>query len=257
MVKINIYQMNLNPCMIDKRREKSENIRAVFKAYKKDRDEEAKKEKAKMGKTEIEKVEMGKVEMHSFKPLDNGGYSKYVDYRMESITEPTIVIFSNIFDLATRSNTAYSRLVYASSKENIKAIYFTDYSLEKNFKVDTKLIAKKNREEKGWKDDELGLMFRDKVGTKPSIRRAYIPEEVREAIATIRKEANPALLYDMAEVLDLSYSMIRRAASYNREPYKSGDPINERQKKHLIDAYESARVDEFLRFKIKKEKYIP
>lgn len=242
MCKINVYQMNLNPYMTDKPKEKSVKIRSVFNAYK---------------RSYNRKAVLGDVQMQSFKPLDNQGYGRYIDYCMENINEPTVVVFSNLFDLGIRANSAYSRLVYASSNENILGIYFTDYSLEKNFKIDIEKITSRTWKDSDWEDDELGKIFRENPGKTPRVKRSVVSDEVAKAIKDIREEDSPALLSDIAEVLDMTPSMVRRIAAYSKTPYSTGKPITHEQRKHLIEAYKSARADEFSRFIIKKEKYIP
>ena len=76
MMKFNIYQMSLNPCMIDLKVEKSKLLRRVMESV----------------ENKYKNVEFNKIKMHSFRPLDNRGYGKYTDFRLDEIEGPFIKV---------------------------------------------------------------------------------------------------------------------------------------------------------------------
>lgn len=236
MNEVNIYQMNLNPYMINDERKKSKEINEIFKYYQKNYDKSAIK---------------GEVHMQSFRPLDNKGYDKYVEFCLEGINKPTILVFSNLFDLDTNGDGAYSRLIYATSMKNIKAIYFTKYSLKKAFQLDEDSYGLH------WKDETLGKIFRKNTGTKPKIRRSFIHPELKAAIIKLRSENPPVLLLDIADTLGLSYSLVRRYAANAMTSSSQGESINNDQKGYLLDVYEKIKREELKRIEVRVEEYKP
>lgn len=236
MSKVNIYQMNLNPYMINDERKKSKEINEIFKYYQKNYDKSAIK---------------GEVHMQSFRPLDNMGYDKYVEFCVEEINKPTILVFSTLFDLDTNGDGAYSRLIYANSMENIKAIYFTKYSLKEAFQL--------NEDSYGlhWKDEILGKIFRKNTGTKPKVRRSFIHPELKDAIIKLRSENPPVLLSDIADTLGLSYPLVRRYASNAMSNSGQGESISNLQKDYLLEVYEKIKQKELSRIEVRVEKFWP
>lgn len=235
MNKINIYQMNLNPYMIKDERKKSKEIEEIFKYYKKNYDKSAIK---------------GEVQMQSFRPLDNKGYDKYVELCVEEINKPTILVFSTLFDLDTTGDGAYSRLIYANSMKNVKAIYFTKYSLKEAFHIDEKTFNLKN-----WEDETLGKIFRKNYGTKPKVRRSFIHPELKDAIIKLRSETPPVLLSDIADTLGLSYPLVRRYAANAMTSSSQGESINDEQKDYLLEVYEKIKQKELSRIEVRVEKF--
>ena len=236
MSKVNIYQMNLNPYMINDERKKSKEINEIFKYYQKNYDKSAIK---------------GEVHMQSFRPLDNMGYDKYVEFCVEEINKPTILVFSTLFDLDTNGDGAYSRLIYANSMENIKAIYSTKYSLKEAFQL--------NEDSYGlhWKDEILGKIFRKNTGTKPKVRRSFIHPELKDAIIKLRSENPPVLLSDIADTLGLSYPLVRRYASNAMSNSGQGESISNLQKDYLLEVYEKIKQKELSRIEVRVEKFWP
>ena len=228
--------MNLNPYMINDERKKSKEINEIFKYYQKNYDKSAIK---------------GEVHMQSFRPLDNMGYDKYVEFCVEEINKPTILVFSTLFDLDTNGDGAYSRLIYANSMENIKAIYFTKYSLKEAFQL--------NEDSYGlhWKDEILGKIFRKNTGTKPKVRRSFIHPELKDAIIKLRSENPPVLLSDIADTLGLSYPLVRRYASNAMSNSGQGESISNLQKDYLLEVYEKIKQKELSRIEVRVEKFWP
>lgn len=227
MTKINIYQMSLNPCMLDKTKEKSETIRKVFKAYKEHIDKDA---------------QMGEVHMHSFSPKDSAGYGKYTDFRIDEIEGPAIFIISSLYDLDNDASKAFSRLVYALSFKTIKAIYITNYHEE----VDVSKYIK-----------ILNQIFYDGRGKTAKSRRTEVPKTLVHEIVELRKLDEPVLLSDIAETVNLAPSMVRKYSMYSSARNAGpGVPIKPGQVQQLRDAIDIAREEEYMRFNIKEEIYI-
>lgn len=223
MEKINIYQMSLNPCMIDLKAEKSELLRRVKASV----------------ENKYKNVEFNKIRMHSFRPLDNKGYGKYTDFRLDEIEGPAILVVSSLYDLDKNGAQAYARLNYALSLDKIKMVYITNYNPDIDVTKYIKFLDK---------------IFRESKSIRP--KRVEVPEELIEAIGDLRKVSPPVMLSDIAAVTGLQESMVRKFASQAVVGAGRGVSINTGQVKLLQDALELAKEKEFKRFEILEEEYI-
>lgn len=131
MEKINIYYLNINPALDfdeDVSIEKSIELNKVFEGYRKHIDS---------------KAVINEVSMLSFYPKGEMNYSDFIEIYVKSyVKTQSILIFKSILDLSNFTSVAFSKLARLNNNENIKAIYFTDYSLE----FEVKLYSAKLRE---------------------------------------------------------------------------------------------------------------
>lgn len=222
MMRFNIYQMNLNPCMIDLKAEKSKLLRRIMASV----------------ENKYKNVEFNKIRMHSFRPLDNRGYGKYTDFRLDEIEGPAILVVSSLYDLDKNGAQAYARLNYALSLDKIKMVYITNYNPD----VDVTKYIK-----------FLDRVFRESKSIRP--KRVEVPEELIEAIGDLRRVSPPVMLSDIAAVTGLQESMVRKFASQAVVGAGRGESINAKQAKLLKDALEIAKKREFKRFEIVEEEF--
>lgn len=215
--------MNLNPCMIDLKAEKSKLLRRVMESVEK----------------KYKNVEFNKIKMHSFRPLDNKGYGKYTDFRLDEIEGPAILVVSSLYDFDKNGAQAYARLNYALSLDKIKYVYISNYNLD----VDVTKYIK-----------FLDMIFRDSKSIRP--KRVEVPEELIQAIGDLRRVSPPVMLSDIAAVTGLQESMVRKFASQAVVGAGRGVSINSKQTELLQDALKTAKEKEFKGFEILEEEFI-
>ena len=225
MNKLNIYQMTMNPCMIDLQAEKSKALRRVIESL----------------KNKFKDVEIGQIKMHSFRPLDNGGYGKYTDFRLDEMEGPAVLVVSSLLDLDKGGTQAYARLNYALSLDKIKAVYITNYNPD----VDVSEYI-----------DDLDTIFRNDRSGFIRPKRVEVPEGLPEAIGELRRISPPVILSDIANVTGLHSSMVRRYGSRAALGAGNGVSINSQQVRFLKDVMKKAMEKEFKRYVIKEEKFI-
>lgn len=215
--------MSLNPCMIDLKVEKSKLLRRVMESV----------------ENKYKNVEFNKIKMHSFRPLDNRGYGKYTDFRLDEIEGPAILVVSSLYDFDKNGAQAYARLNYAMSLDKIKMVYITNYNPD----VDVTKYIK-----------FLDRIFSESKSIRP--KRVEVPEELIQAIGDLRRVSPPVMLSDIAAVTGLQESMVRKFASQAVVGAGRGVSINIAQYKLLQKALEIAKKKEFERFEIMEEEYV-
>lgn len=184
-------------------------------------------------------VEFNKIKMHSFRPLDNRGYGKYTDFRLDEIEGPAILVVSSLYDFDKNGAQAYARLNYALSLDKIKMVYITNYNPDVDVTKYIKFLDK---------------IFSESKSIRP--KRVEVPDELIKVIGDLRRVSPPVKLSDIAEITGLQESMVRKFASQAAVGAGRGESIRDEQIKLLQGALEVAKRKEFKRFKILEEEYI-
>jgi len=211
--KVHICAKNLSPCEPDESVliQKSSVIKSIIENYKKK-------------SSNLYEVDEGDVTMFSFCPLDNSGYTTYVeDFVNKEAKKPCILIFKNLIDIANVLKTACGRLKHMLHKEGILAIYFSDYSTV--YTADTYL-------------NKLIKIFNINIESSgENKRRSLHPESLKKEIRRLRIIEPPVLYSDMEKVTGISQSSLRSIVcppniQGSRGP--NGRHITEEEKKKLL-----------------------
>lgn len=233
MERTNFYFIQLNPCLIDRSKEKSKLIKELFKSYKKSINPDA---------------SLGEVRLFSFSPTDNSSYSEILELYLPLMKSPCVLVTYSPFDLAPIFNVAYGRLSFALNIKKIKAIYFTNYSMEKD--------ARSYR-------DKLANIFRNSNNYGEKNISNYVPRSVQqsdeliEAIKDLRRLSPPVLFSDLAAVTGISESSVRRKGQDRSTSSEHGVHISTEQKAELIAVMENAIIETLNNYDTLEETFIP
>lgn len=210
MEKIHILAFNLNlydenSIWLSKR--KKNIVRAVFKNYRKYIDGDA---------------IQGDVTMFSFRPVDcKHGYNTFVKHFLHfNTTEPCIIIFQSLFDLADRGNLAYSRLYSLINNSNVRAVYFSDYSLQHTASLYL---------------DNIKAVFSDERtnNEKQSHKTKTYPEKFTQYVITLRDKLPPVQLSSIASYTGVSENTLRSLIGKHASKSMRGRSLNDDEKKKL------------------------
>ena len=209
MKKLNIYALNATPCKTDSNisARKTEIINAIFEN---------------INKTNNDVYEMSEVKILSFRPKPNSGYTTFIEEYVYKIAKyPCILIFNSLFDIAHIPRTAYNRLGHMLQLDKIHAIYFSDYSLEKDAK---KYVT------------NIKLTYNINAPDFPKRNRvAEHPKELKEKIRELRKKEPPVQFSDLENITGISSSSLRSIAKGNSEHGREITSIEEKELQAIVN----------------------